>query len=47
MAGQTKEAASGVATMAAEGVMAIINGQNGIKYVILKRMNILDGIINN
>lgn len=27
MAGQTKEAASGVATMAAEGVMAIINGQ--------------------
>lgn len=27
MAGQTKEAASGVATMAAEGVMAVINGQ--------------------
>jgi len=27
MAGQTKEAASGVATMAAEGVMAVINGE--------------------
>ena len=27
MAGQTKEAASGVATMAAEGVVAVINGQ--------------------
>lgn len=27
MAGQTKEAASGVATMAAEGVVAIVNGQ--------------------
>ncbi len=27
MAGQTKEAASGVATMAAEGVIAVINGQ--------------------
>lgn len=27
MAGQTKEAASGVATMAAEGVLAVINGQ--------------------
>jgi D-3-phosphoglycerate dehydrogenase len=27
MAGQTKEAAAGVATMAAEGVIAVINGQ--------------------
>lgn len=27
MAGQTKEAASGVATMAAEGVVAVVNGQ--------------------
>ena len=27
MAGQTREAASGVATMAAEGVMAVINGE--------------------
>lgn len=27
MAGQTKEAASGVATMAAEGVIAVMNGQ--------------------
>lgn len=27
MAGQTKEAASGVATMAAEGVIAVINGE--------------------
>lgn len=32
MAGQTKEAASGVATMAAEGVVAVINGRRW-KYV--------------
>lgn len=32
MAGQTKEAASGVATMAAEGVVAVMNGQRW-KYV--------------
>lgn len=32
MAGQTKEAASGVATMAAEGVIAVMNGQRW-KYV--------------